>query len=144
MRSDYLHHPNKKTIRELFSFAFIGLITNFLGYGLYLVLTHLFSSPKLTMTFLYTFGAFVSFFANRRFTFKHDGKIGAAGIRFLFVQLLGYILNLTLLLLFVDSLGYKHQIVQAIAILVVAIFLFLLSRHFVFAPQTHQNKDTQS
>jgi len=38
------------------------------------------------------------------------------------------------LLLFVDWLDFPHQIVQAIAIVVVAIFLFVVLRVFVFAP----------
>lgn len=137
---NYLQSLNNKTIHQFISYAFIGLVSNFLGFGCYYVLTYLFSSPKLTMTLLYSIGSIVSFFANRRFTFKHSGQIGVSGIRFVLVQFLGYLLNLSLLLLFVDYLGYKHQMVQAIAIFVVAIFLFVLSRYFVFAPQVAHKK----
>ena len=102
-------------------------------------LTYLWSSPKLTMTVLYSAGALIGFFANRRFTFCHDGRIGVAGMRYMFAQLLGYLLNLSLLVLFVDRLGFAHQLVQAVAIVVVAIFLFVLLRFFVFAPQLPEN-----
>lgn len=140
MISNYLQSLNQKTIHQFIRYALIGLITNSLGFGLYFVITYFFSTPKLTMTLLYALGTIVSFFANRRFTFKHSGQIGVSGTRFLLVQFLGYLLNLSLLLLFVDYLGYKHQIVQAIAIFVVAIFLFMLSRYFVFAPQAPHKK----
>ena len=139
MASKSFRLSKDKTLRQLFSYALIGLLTNLLGYALYLLLTYLWGAPKLTMTTLYSAGALISFFANRRFTFRHDGRIGVAGVRYLFVQLLGYLLNLTLLVLFVDWLGFAHQVVQAVAIFVVAIFLFVLSRFFVFAPQLAEN-----
>lgn len=139
MASEFLRPSKNKTLRQLFSYAFIGLLTNILGYALYLLLTYFLGAPKLTMTALYSAGALISFFANRRFTFRHDGRIGVTGMRYLFAQLLGYLLNLTLLVLFVDWLGFEHQIVQAVAIVVVTIFLFVLSRFFVFAPQLAEN-----
>jgi len=120
-------------MQQLFTYALVGILTNLTGYALYILLTHFGCSPKLAMTALYSCGALFGFFANRRFTFRHDGHIGRAGIRYLIAQLLGYLLNLILLLVFVDWLGFAHQIIQAIAIITVAIFLFALSRFFVFA-----------
>lgn len=117
---------------QLFSYVLVGVLSNLAGYFLYLFLTYLGCTPKLTMTTLYGVGAVFSFFANRRFTFRHDGHIGAVGIRFLLAYALGYLLNLLLLVLFVDVLGFAHQLVQAVAIVVVAIFLFVVCRLFVF------------
>lgn len=121
-------------VQQLFRYAVIGLFTNLIGYLLYLLLTYLWDAPKLTMTALYSIGALTGFFANRRLTFRHRGQIGAAGLRYLVAQLSGYLLNLLLLVLFVDWLGFPHQIVQAVAIVVVALVLFALSRYFVFVP----------
>jgi putative flippase GtrA len=125
---------SKETLRQFFTYALIGMVTNILGYTIYLFLTYLWGAPKLTMTALYFVGASIGFIANRRFSFRHDGGIGVAGVRYLLAQVAGYLLNLVLLLLFVDWFDFPHQIVQAIAILIVAIFLFFVSRVFVFAP----------
>ena len=125
---------SRKTLRQFFTYALIGALTNVLGYAIYLLLTYLWGAPKLTMTGLYFVGASIGFLANRRFTFRHDGGIGVAGVRYLLAQVAGYLLNLVLLLLFVDWFDFPHQIVQAIAIVVVAIFLFVVLRVFVFAP----------
>ena len=125
---------SKKTLRQFFSYALIGVLTNFLGYATYLILTYLWGTPKLTMTALYFVGASIGYLANRRFTFRYDGGIGVAGVRYLLAQVAGYLLNLVLLLLLVDWFDFPHQIVQAIAIVVVAIFLFIVLRIFVFAP----------
>lgn len=124
----------RKNLRQFFTYALIGVLTNALGYAIFLLLTYLWGAPKSTMTALYFVGASISFFANRRFAFRHDGSAGTAGVRYLLAQLAGYLLNLVLLLLFVDWLGFPHQIVQAIAIVVVAIFLFIVLRSFVFVP----------
>lgn len=121
-----------KTTRQLLSYVLIGVASNALGYSLYLIVTYFWGAPKLSMTILYLAGALISFFANRNFTFQHDGKVGQAGVRFLFAQILGYIINLILLTLFVDWLDYSHQIVQGVAIILVAIYLFLMLRFFVF------------
>lgn len=125
---------SNRTLQQFFNYALIGVLTNVLGYAIYLTLNYLWSAPKLTMTALYFVGASIGFLANRRFTFRHDGGIGVTGIRYLLAQVAGYLLNLVLLLLFVDWFDFPHQIVQAIAIIVVAIFLFIVLRFFVFAP----------
>ncbi|MDI6529441.1 GtrA family protein [Pseudomonas otitidis] len=126
--------PRQKSYRQIFSYAFVGALTNLLFYGLYLLLTYLWEAPKFTMTTVYFLGATISFLANRRFTFRHDGCIGITWVRYLLAQFAGYLLNLALLLLFVDWFDFSHQIVQAIAIVVVAIFLFFVLKFFVFAP----------
>lgn len=134
----------KETFRQLFSYALIGVLTNALGYAIYLLLTYLWGAPKITMTALYFVGASIGFFANRRYTFRHDGHIGVTGVRYLLAQVAGYLLNLVLLLLFVDWLGFPHQIVQAIAIIVVAIFLFVMSRVFVFSQSSKESEGVPS
>ena len=137
------HSARRKSLRQIFSYLLIGAATNLAGYGLYILLTYFGTTPKLTMTVLYSAGAIIGFFANRRFTFGHHGHIGSSGIRYLLAQLLGYLLNFLLLLLLVDWLGFAHQVVQALAIVVVAIFLFILSRAFVFPQRTTENWRTR-
>lgn len=122
----------KNAMWQMFSYALFGALINLVGYAFYLLLTYLGSTPKLTMTALYSIGALVGFVANRRITFRHRGHIGAAGLRYLLAQLMGYLLNLLLLLVFVDWLGFEHRVVQGTAIIAVAVFLFFLSRFFVF------------
>ena len=125
---------------QFFKYAAIGFTINGIGYCVYLALTHLGTTPKLTMTVLYSSAVLIGFLANRRYTFQHSGHLGSAAFRYLLAYFAGYLLNLSLLLLFVDLLGFAHQIVQAVAIFVVAIFLFVLSRVFVFAPEHSVNK----
>ena len=129
---------SKKTFHQFCTYALIGIVTNVLGFAAYLILTYVWGAPKLTMTALYVFGVSIGFFANRRFTFEQGGSIAVTGVRYLLAQSLGYLLNLVFLLLFVDWLHFPHQIVQAISIVVVAIFLFVVLQFFVFSSSSKE------
>jgi putative flippase GtrA len=84
------------------------------------------------MTVLYGVGVFTGFVGNRNYTFAHQGKLIETGRRYLMAHVLGYLINLTIQIIMVDHLGYAHQLAQALGICVVAAFLFVVFRNFVF------------
>jgi putative flippase GtrA len=118
--------------RQFFRYALIGLLSNSAGYCVYLLITWLGIAPKTTMSVLYLTAASLGFFGNRQWAFTHRGNPFASAARYALAHLTGYGINLSLLLVFVDRLGYPHQWVQAAAIPVVAVFLFISFRYFVF------------
>jgi putative flippase GtrA len=130
---------NKKSVTQLFRYAFVGITSNLAGYMVYLLVTYLGATPKITMTFLYGISAAVGFFGNRKFTFIHKGSLIGAGIRYIITHCFGYFINLSILIIMVDKYGYAHQWVQATAIFVVAAFLFLAFKYFVFKEQNTSN-----
>ena len=122
-------------------FSIVGIGTNLAGYCVYLLLTAFVFPPKLTMTILYTIGAVLGFIGNRRFTFDHKGKLSQATMRYSVVHLLGWGINYALLYTFVDKMGYPHQLIQAIAVVLVAGYLFIALRYIVFPAHTPRTKD---
>lgn len=122
----------KVTATQLLRYAFVGVASNITGYLIYLLFTHLGATPKLTMTLLYGVGATVGYIGNRSVTFSYNGAIVGSGFRYSLAHIAGYFINLSVLIVFVDHLGYPHQVVQAVAILVVALFLFTAFKVFVF------------
>lgn len=122
----------RATSNQLIRYAIVGAVSNVSGYLVYLLLTFLGSTPITTMTMLYGVGSAIGYFGNRTLTFSYKGRALGSGIRYSLAQFAGYLINLAILVIFVDELGYAHQIVQAIAIFVVAAFLFLASKFFVF------------
>ena len=120
-------------VKQLIRYALIGIANNSAGYLLYLLMTHLGAAPKPTMTLLYAVGAAIGYAGNRSFTFVHRGNLVSSGTRYLIAHCFGYLVNLAILIVFVDYFGYPHQWVQATAIFVVAGFLFLLLKFFVFS-----------
>lgn len=123
---------NIKTFRQLVIYGVVGISVNSLGYLLYLLLVYWFFEPKLAMTLLYFTGVLLSFFANRRFTFVDQRGVKSSGWRFLLSHCIGYLINLLLLMIFVDALNYPHEWVQGVAVIVVAVFLFFMSKLYVF------------
>lgn len=124
---------------QVVRYGLVGIASNLAGYLLFLLLTWWGLEPKRAMTVLYTAGAAIGFFGNRQWAFGHRGSLLSAGVRYGLAHLCGYALNFTLLLVFVDKLGYSHALVQGIAIFIVAGVLFLLFKYLVF-PQAGQRE----
>lgn len=118
--------------RQLVMYALIGVLSNSLGYGAYLLLNMLGWTPKWSMTALYIAGASVSFAGNRKLTFSSQRGGWDSGRRFAIAHLGGYAINYMILAVFVDHLGYPHQWVQALAVVLIAGYLFLTLKFFVF------------
>lgn len=121
------------SIKQVIRFGFVGLVSNAFIFIIYLVITDIGVEPKKAMTLTYIIGVIIGFFGNRKWTFDHGGKFSIAALRYVVVYFFGYLLNFMLLFVFVDYLGYFHQWVQFVSILVVAVFLFLSSKYFVFS-----------
>lgn len=123
---------NRKSATQLFRYGLVGIASNLAGYMLYLLITHFGIQPKVAISFLYPTGAFIGFWGNRKLTFAHKGSLLATGARYIIAHGIGYFINLAFLIVMVDKFGYAHQWVQAVAILIVATFLFVAFKFFVF------------
>lgn len=121
--------------KQFIRYGLIGIVSNLLGYLLFLLITYWGVEPKMAMSVLYAVGAAIGFFGNRQWTFSHSGTLLGAGARYFIAQIFGYLINFLILLVFVDGFGYPHQWAQAGAIFVVAGFLFVSFKYFVF-PKT--------
>ncbi|MGA9666224.1 MAG: GtrA family protein [Gallionella sp.] len=122
----------KRSSGQLVRYGLVGIASNLSGYLVYLLITYWGGGPKVTMTLLYIVGASVGFYGNRQWTFAHKGAVLKSSSRYFVAHFFGYLINLFILLTFVDELGYPHQWVQAAAVLVVAGFLFVVFKYFVF------------
>lgn len=123
---------NQNSAIQLFRYGLVGIASNLTGYIVYLLITYLGVPPKLTMSFLYGVVAAVGFCGNRKLTFAHKGSLLWTGVRYIIAHCFGYLINLIILIVMVDKFGYAHQWIQAITIFVVAAFLFLAFKFFVF------------
>ena len=115
-----------------FRFGVVGLASNAVLFIFYLVLTSIGIGPKIAMTCMFLVGTLQTFFFNKRWTFGHKGASQKALVKYFVVYAVAYLLNLLVLLVLVDRLGYPHQIVQGLMILFLAVFIFLLQKFWVF------------
>lgn len=122
---------------QFLRYAIVGLGSNAALYAGYLLATSFGMGHKTAMTLLYPAGILGTFLLNRSWTFRRRGSSQRALIGYIAIYAFGYLVNFLGLYLFVDQVGYPHQIVQGILIIVVAVLLFLLQRFWVFR---HQQK----
>lgn len=117
---------------QLVRYAIVGIAQNSVGYAIYLFFTWIGFDPKLVVAICYPCAMLVSFLGNKKYTFQFTGGLTGSGLRFILAHICSYAINLAMLYVFVDKLGYMHQLVQAAAIFVCAAFLFIALKFFVF------------
>ena len=93
------------------------------------------------MALLYGVGATIVYIENRNFTLLHKEGLLGSSIRYFIAHFFGYFINLATLIIFFDHFMYPHQCVQAVAIFVVAGFLFIAFKFFVFTNLNALNAD---
>jgi len=120
---------------KIVRYGVVGVLSNLSIYLLYLLITFYDTAPKIALSFVYVIGVLQSFFLNKKWTFRHNGHVSETLIRYLIIYGFGYCINLGALIIYVDRFGYPHQWVQGIMIPVVAIFLFVLQKIWVFHVQ---------
>lgn len=121
---------------QFLRYGLVGLASNAALYLGYLALTAAGMEVKLAMTLLYALGVAQTFFFNKRWSFRHGGAHSTAFMRYCMSYGLGYVINFSALLVLVDRLGYPHQVVQGVLVLLLALMLFLLQKFWVFPANT--------
>lgn len=119
-------------MKQLVRYGLVGVASNAVAFGVYVLITALGVPPKVTAGSVYVVAAAVGFVGNRQLTFAHEGSIWSAGARYVVVHAGGFLLNLGILALLVDRYGRSHVWSQAFAIVVVAGYLFVAFKFFVF------------
>ena len=117
---------------QFLRYSVVGLVSNGIGFVLYLLLTTIGFGPKISISFLYVVGVLQTFVFNKKWTFSHQGQLNGTFIRYILIYAAGYFINLGALVIFVDRFGYLHQWVQGAMIPLVAVFLFLMQKIWVF------------
>ena len=120
-------------MRQLLRYGLVGVGVNLTLYCGYLLISYLGVEPKRSMSLIYLVGVGLGFYGHRQWTFKHGGDPLQSMLRYLVAHLMGYFINFFLLLGLVDYLGYPHEIVQGGAIFIVAGFLFVVFKCWVFS-----------
>jgi putative flippase GtrA len=118
--------------RQSWRYGVVGVISNAVLYGAYLGMTTLGLGHKTAMTIGFVVGVTQTYFFNKKWSFEHSGKHRATFVKYWVVYILAYFLNLLLLWLLVDVLGFMHQFSQLALIFVCAAFIFALLRLWVF------------
>lgn len=118
-------------------FLVVGVASNVVLYGLYLAATSVGIGHKSAMTCLFSLGVVQTFFFNKNWSFQDRNGGGSTFVRYLVAYLVAYAINLGAMLVLVDSYHLSARAVQAVMIVVVAIFMFAMQRWWVFRSPQH-------
>lgn len=127
--------PLGKTYTQLIKFSLIGVVTNLTGYLIYIGITGMGLHPILAMTVLYAIGTYLSFRLNHRLTFRNHPLERLVIWKYFGSYAAGYLVNFLILKISVDTFKIRHEISQAVAIMIIAIMLFALLKFWVFSNQ---------
>lgn len=116
-------------------FILVGLVYNIIGYLFYLVTTFLGAKPQYAAIFLFCINLTMGYFGHRKVSFTSDNSIVKSSILYILTYIVALGINLGLLTLFVDHLGFPHQLVQATCIVIIACFSFVSLKYLVFKKQ---------
>ena len=119
--------------KQVVRYIIVGVASNTIGYLLYLALTQLGVGHKTAMSGLYFIGVGMNFYLNRSWTFRTTQTVKTGLARLLLAIALGYFLNLIWLYTFADLAGWPHELVQLAAIVVIAVYFFMINKYYVHA-----------
>ena len=110
----------------------VGATVNGLGLIVYLFLTRSGMGPKLVATICFLGGVAVGFILNRNWTFRDPTYMRYTLPRYTVAYAVAYAVDIAGLYVFVDRMGYGHEIVQIALVMVIACGLFLAQKYWIF------------
>ena len=121
--------------RQFIRFFAVGLVNSFIGLlVIFAAKAFLGMADVAANATGYIIGLSVSFVLNRSWTFRHDGDLLAAAVRFVAVFLVAYSLNLAVVMALIHWAGTNEYLAHALGMPPYAVSFFLLSKYFAFKP----------
>ena len=114
-------------------FIFVGVLNTSLGYAIIfasMYLLHL--SAVVSNVIGYLLGLTISYSLNRKFTFRSTAQSGPEVVKFLFVFITSYLLNLAVLVLLIRNTQIHEGISQVIAGVACIAASYSLNKYYVF------------
>ncbi len=117
---------------EKIRFIISGVLSNSIGFFLYLLSVEFGMHPKLSMGILYWVSVFSSFFINRNYVFVDKGNPLISLFRYFSVYLIGYLVSFLFMTIFFDWYGLNHVYSLLIVTGLMVLFFYFLQKYFVF------------
>ncbi len=116
---------------RLLKYYLFGILVNTIGYLLFIGFIRLGYDHKLVSSLLYVISAMVSFILNRKHVFESSLSLSLSLSRLVVMLLTGYILNISMLYLFVDIHGFDSRLIQAFSIIIASIYFYFFNKFIV-------------
>lgn len=123
--------PKTFDIGQLIRYGIAGLAINGGGYLFFLLFLSIGIEHKLAATILYVAGVLISFLLNRKFVFNSKTPLTPSLMKHAAMVLGGYILNITMLSIWVDQYGCSPKYIQLISVGIVSLYFYFFSKFVV-------------
>lgn len=132
-------HKNKRDIKEIIRYLFIGFLTMFITLALYYLLTFMVLNPndKIELqiaNFVSWLGAVIfAYVCNRKYVFNSNNKkVVSEFVGFLFSRVFTLIVDMTLMYLMVFLLDIDDRVSKLVVQFIVVVLNYIVSKFFVF------------
>ena len=120
----------RKTFMQFVTYNLVGIVNTLLGFSIIFSLMFSGLSATLSNFIGYAIGAVLSYYLNRKYTFKSTTNVKAEALKFFAVLFVAYILNFITLQWLLEFLNpYFAQLISAV---VYTLSSFLLAKFMVF------------
>lgn len=120
---------------QIIRYYVVGSLVNAGGYAVFLLLLQGGMGHKLAASLLYLLGTLISFWLNRTLVFDSAVTLHSGIARLILMLGAGYVMNISILYVFVDWHGFHPAIVQLFSVVLVSVFFYLVNKFFVHRSQ---------
>ncbi|MEK3880306.1 GtrA family protein [Paenibacillus sp. FSL M7-0420] len=114
-------------------FVIVGILNTIVGLSVYTLYLKLIQDNYLQALILsHVIGVVHSYLWNNRWTFQQKRYNAKSGMKFVFVYIVTFFVNLFLLALLVDTIGMNKLIAQAIALFLTTVVSFFGHKYWSF------------
>lgn len=121
------------SFNQIIKYSSVGIITNIMGYILYIGIANFIGlNPPIAAIISGFMVIGVSYYLNKRFSFQHRGKEINLAIKYYILYLSAILLHSFIILIFSNILGFAHEIIAGISLIIISCSLFLIQKNFLF------------
>ena len=121
------------SVNQIIKYSSVGIVTNTIGYILYIVFSNLMGVPPPIASILAGFMVIgISYHFNKRFTFKSQNNGPVKAMNYYLLYFSAILLHSSTIFIFSSILGFVHEIVAGISLAVISCLLFLIQKFYFF------------
>ena len=122
----------KENLKEFLRYILVGGFNTLIGYTIIASLFYVGFFPELSNFIGYFIVIFISYFLNKKYTFRSEGSYKKNLTRFILSMLIAYLFNLLTFEIFYRILSVNIYLSQIYAVVVYALIGYFLSKKWVF------------
>lgn len=123
------------SLKQIIRYSSVGIITNFIGYAMYLGIANIIGvTPPIAAIASGFLVIGISYYLNRRFSFEHEGKGMNLAVRYYILYLSSIFLHSLVIFVFSNLLGFPHEIIAGISLVIISFALFIIQKNILFTP----------